>query len=56
MLELRGVEDVAPAFGSEPQEVVNKQIQDYDIFVGILWHRIGTPTKGRCLEPLRSFS
>ena len=46
MLELRGAEDVAPAFGSEPQEVVNNQIQDYDIFIGILWHRIGTPTRG----------
>ena len=55
MLELRGVEDVAPAFGSEPQEVVNKQIQDYDIFVGILWHRIGTPTKGALSGTIEEF-
>jgi len=27
-----------------PQEVINRQIGDYDIFVGIMWKRFGTPT------------
>lgn len=35
---------VHPAIGEEPQSVVNEQIGDYDIFVGILWKRMGTPT------------
>jgi hypothetical protein len=29
----------------ETQGVINKQIGDYDIFVGIMWKRFGTPTK-----------
>jgi len=32
-----------PSFGP-PQEVINKELQDTDIFVGILWNRFGTPT------------
>lgn len=32
-----------PAMG-RPQGVVNNQIGPYDIFVGILWQRFGTPT------------
>lgn len=35
---------VHPAIGEGPQPVVNEQIGDYDIFVGILWKRMGTPT------------
>jgi hypothetical protein len=36
---------VYPAFGSDPQDVINKQLEEhYDIFIGILWGRIGTPT------------
>lgn len=27
-----------------PQQVINNQIGDYDIFVGILWKRFGSPT------------
>jgi hypothetical protein len=34
---------VHPDLGS-PQEVVNKQIGPYDIFIGIMWNRFGTPT------------
>ncbi len=42
---LRWEHDVSPDFGDDPQEVVNKQIpQDYDVFVGIFWNRIGSPT------------
>ncbi|HEY5592702.1 MAG TPA: DUF4062 domain-containing protein [Paludibacter sp.] len=33
-----------PAFGSYPQNVINQQIGEYDIFVGILWSKFGTPT------------
>jgi len=34
---------VAPDMG-RPQEVINRQIGDYDIFVGVMWKRFGTPT------------
>jgi len=34
-----------PNFDSDPQAVINKQIgDDYDIFIGILWTRFGSPT------------
>lgn len=34
-----------PAVGSDPQAVINDEIgEDYDIFVGMLWTRFGTPT------------
>jgi hypothetical protein len=34
-----------PAFGADPQALVSEQLgDDYDIFIGILWHRFGTPT------------
>jgi hypothetical protein len=37
--------NVTPAFGKDPQDIINKQIGDnYDIFIGILWVRVGTPT------------
>src|SRR5664279_2408834 len=44
--ELVGYEtDSYPDYGS-PQDVINRQIPvDYDIFVGIMWKRCGTPTK-----------
>ena len=32
-----------PSMG-RPQGVINEQIGDYDVFVGILWKRFGTPT------------
>jgi len=34
---------VHPDFG-RPQGVVNDQIRDYDVMVGIMWKRFGTPT------------
>lgn len=35
-----------PGFGEDSQDVINKQIGDnYDIFLGIMWGRFGTPTK-----------
>ena len=38
--------DVPPDMGSDAQDVINRAIadDDYDIFVGIMWTRIGTPT------------
>jgi methyl-accepting chemotaxis protein len=34
-----------PAFGADPQSLVNQQIrEDYDIFVGLFWYRFGTAT------------
>lgn len=42
---LRWETHVRPAFGSDPQAVINQQIgDDYDVFIGILWSRFGTPT------------
>lgn len=35
-----------PAFGSSPQAVINEQIpDDYDIFIGLMWYKFGTPTE-----------
>ena len=37
--------DVAPGFGGEPQDVVDAQLGlDFDIYVGVLRDRFGTPT------------
>ena len=34
-----------PGFGVDPQAVINAQIaDDYDVFVGIFWARLGSPT------------
>jgi hypothetical protein len=42
---LRWEKDVHPSFGAYTQDVVNTQIGDeYDIFIGIFWGKIGTPT------------
>lgn len=36
---------VRPGFGKDAQDVINKQIGDnYDIFIGIMWGRFGSPT------------
>ncbi|MEM8559563.1 MAG: SUMF1/EgtB/PvdO family nonheme iron enzyme [Bacteroidota bacterium] len=36
--------DVFPSLG-DVQEIVNQQVEPYDVFVGLLWKRFGTPTK-----------
>ncbi|MDH5415601.1 MAG: hypothetical protein OEW87_15800 [Flavobacteriaceae bacterium] len=37
--------DCQPGFGEDPQDVINNQItDDYDIFIGLFWGRIGTKT------------
>lgn len=33
-----------PGFGIDSQDVINEQIGAYDIFIGIMWNRLGTPT------------
>lgn len=34
-----------PDFGVDPQAVINNQIpDDFDIFIGVMWCRYGTPT------------
>jgi hypothetical protein len=45
-LELnRWESSIYPGFGKDPQDVINQQINDeYDIFIGILWTRVGIPT------------
>ena len=40
---LRWETDASPDLG-RPQEIINSQIKDYDIFIGIFWKRFGTPT------------
>lgn len=38
--------NVSPGIGEEPQAVINAQIPgNYDVFVGIFWGRLGSPTK-----------
>jgi hypothetical protein len=33
-----------PGFGEDAQAVINAEIEPFDIFVGIMWRRLGTPT------------
>ena len=35
---------VRPGIAADAQAVVNPQIGPYDLFIGILWNRFGTPT------------
>lgn len=37
---------VVPDFGGDPQDVINRQVrfEHIDIFIGIVWRRIGIPT------------
>jgi hypothetical protein len=45
-LELvRWEDDAYPAIGLDAQDVINQQMPtDYDLFVGVMWARLGTPT------------
>ncbi|BAZ30469.1 WD-40 repeat protein [Cylindrospermum sp. NIES-4074] len=48
MLEIIRSENARPGFGEDGQAVLNNQIgemQQYELFVGIMWNRIGTPTQ-----------
>jgi hypothetical protein len=38
--------DARPSFGVDGQDVINKQLlNDYDMFIGIMWNRFGAPTQ-----------
>lgn len=42
---LRWEDDAYPDIGEDGQDVINRQIpDDWDIFIGIMWARFGTPT------------
>ncbi|MBG9390090.1 hypothetical protein [Caenimonas aquaedulcis] len=45
-LELvRWEDDAFPGIGVDAQDVINRQLPaDYDLFVGVMWSRFGTPT------------
>ncbi|MEZ2224718.1 DUF4062 domain-containing protein [Microcoleus sp.] len=48
ILEVVSSKHTFPGFGQDGQSVLNKQIgtmKEYDIFLGIMWNRVGTPTK-----------
>lgn len=45
-IDLRGWEDTLPGYASRPQEIINRELKDCDIFVGLLWQRWGTPPGG----------
>jgi tetratricopeptide (TPR) repeat protein len=34
-----------PGFGDDAQDVINREVGPYDIFVGMMWKRLGTPTE-----------
>lgn len=45
ILPLRWETDVVPGVGAEVQQVINHQTSSqYDIFIGVMWARFGTPT------------
>lgn len=45
--EVTSWENVPPARGKSPQKVISSYIgENYDIFLGIMWGRVGTPTDG----------
>jgi diguanylate cyclase (GGDEF)-like protein len=33
-----------PGVGTDPQDVINQEVGSSDIFIGIIWKRLGTPT------------
>ncbi len=44
-IELRQWEThVWPGFGEDAQDVINQRVGPYDIFIGVFWNRLGTPT------------
>ena len=48
ILEVVSSKDTFPGYGQDGQSVLNKQIgtmKEYEIFLGIMWSRVGTPTQ-----------
>ncbi len=49
--------DAFPGVGTDTQAVINEQIgDDYDIFVGIMWTRVGTPTSRAASGTVEEFN
>jgi hypothetical protein len=46
-VELRGWEDTLPGY-SRPQDKINEDIQQSDLFIGLVWRRWGTATGQYC--------
>ena len=47
VLEVVSSENAFPSYGKDGQAILNEQIgkmQEYELFIGIMWNRIGTPT------------
>ncbi|MEH2461071.1 hypothetical protein [Nostoc sp.] len=47
VLEVVSSEKAFPSYGKDGQAILNEQIgkmQEYELFIGIMWNRIGTPT------------
>jgi hypothetical protein len=44
-VELRGWEDTLPGYTSRPQEKINEDLRECDIFLGLMWKRWGTPPR-----------
>jgi hypothetical protein len=44
LLPLRWETHAAPEYGTRPQEVINRVVDDCDLLVGIFWTRLGSPT------------
>ncbi len=41
-----GWEELSPGLGTNPQAVIDEQLGDYNILLGIMWMRFGTPIPG----------
>ena len=37
-------DDAVSGIGSTPQDVIDRQTPEYDVYIGIMWKRFGTPT------------
>ena len=54
---VRWESNVRPAAGGDPQTLINAQIpNDYDVFIGMLWGRFGTPTPRAMSGTLEEFN
>lgn len=42
-VDLRGWEDTLPGYTTRPQEKINKDLRECDVFLGLIWKRWGTP-------------
>lgn len=43
-VSFRADQDIPPDWDTDPQSAINKNLPEYHIFLGILWHTFGTPT------------